>query len=90
MKPFKMFLHQKKSNMSARKDVILDVIGAQSTVIDLVDFCFTMGVASQATIHREIHEMIDAGFISSRVPPRDKRLVILRVTKKGRDYLSKL
>jgi DNA-binding PadR family transcriptional regulator len=90
MKPFKLFLHQKKSNMSARKDVILDVIGAQSTVIDLVDFCFTMGVASQATIHREIHEMIDAGFISSRVPPRDKRLVILRVTKKGRDYLSKL
>jgi DNA-binding MarR family transcriptional regulator len=90
MKPFFMFRYQKKSKMTFRKDLILDILGAQSTVIDLVDFCVTLGVASQATIHKEIHELIDANFISSRVPPRDKRLVILRITKKGRDYLSRL
>lgn len=91
MKPLQQYHRHNANGMNFRKDVILDALSEGScTTQYLMDACIHIGLGSQATLHREIHEMIDCGFISARVYKRDAREVILKITASGKKYLGAL
>lgn len=91
MKPLQQYHRHNANGMNFRKDVILDIMREGSCTIQaLMDACMTIGLASQATIHREIHELIDARYINSKKNWRDRRVVFVTITAKGKTYLEKL
>ena len=91
MKPLQQYHRQNANGMSFRKDVILDVLNeSPCTVQTLMDVCMDIKLASQATLHGEIHEMVKAGYISYKTNKLDSRVADLKITPSGKKYLEKL
>lgn len=91
MRPISQFDLHKKTGMNIRKDVILDVVGNSSCKVQwLLDLCMKIKLGSQATIHREIHELVKARYISAKTDYKDGRVVNLKINKKGQEYLDRL
>lgn len=91
MKPLQQYHRQNANLMSFRKDVILDILSeSPCTVQTLMNVCMDINLASQATLHREIHEMVDIGFISYKINKLDSRVADLKIAPSGKKYLEKL
>jgi len=92
MKPLEQFNRHVPTKMSFRKDVILDLLSRcpRSTISDLLFGCDQLDLGSQATIHRELHEMVKSKFINLTVSKQDRRIAFLKVSAAGKRYLEKL
>lgn len=91
MRPLQQYHRQNAHGMNFRKEVLLDALSeTPCTVQTLMDSCMEINLASQATLHREIHEMIELGLIDYQVNKYDRRVAQLKLTGNGKRYLRKL
>lgn len=91
MRPLTQYRQHKDKGMNFRKDVILDYLDScPRLVCDLIKVCVWSELGSQATIHREIHEMIDKKFIIAKRNKQDSRRILLSISASGKKYLEKL
>lgn len=92
MRPLQQFNLHAPNNMNFRKDVILDLISRteKCTVSEILDACSYLRLGSQATIHRELQEIIGSKFIKTSLCRKDGRIRYLRASALGKRYIERL
>lgn len=89
MNPLAHYRMHKKSGMNFRKDVILAIVNENScNVQSVLNYCININLGSLATIHRELHELIDAKYIATTKSKNDGRIINLKVSGRGYRYLE--
>ncbi len=90
MTPYSHHMTRQKAGMSVTAEILLDMVSHMQPVIgtSLKADAIEHGVASPATLQKEIHWLIDNGYLSFGKDKVDARKMPLSVTKRGRKHLS--
>jgi hypothetical protein len=87
--PFKHHQQRMSAGISVCAEIMLDICNshAMPTHRALKNFALIRRVASPATLHNAIHELIDAGMLKSTPSKADHRAKLLTITARGKKYL---
>jgi hypothetical protein len=89
MNPIKWHEKRLKTGMSVNSEILLDRVGQSPIKIsDLMKWGSENSVCSFATLHKEIHALINLGYASITLSEKDTRIKTLNITKEGKKYLE--
>lgn len=93
MTPFQHHGHRKQHGITVCAEILLSMVNREEDyhyrVMELVEEAITEDVASQATLVNNLSSLRKKGLVLFKENQRDRRNRYIRVTRKGKDYLSK-
>ncbi len=90
MSPYKLFLKCEQEGISLKASIILDMVAnyKEIAISAVMDNCLKLGLYSPAMAHRELHWLINNGYVICQESVMDKRAKLCSISRKGKAFLS--
>ena len=92
MTPFERHKHRHTFDMTGNAEVVLDIARKHpnNRIMEIVSIGVNSGLATTATVHKELMWLNKKGYVKVVDEDGDKRSKIVKLTIKGKNFLEKL
>lgn len=90
MRPLERHQTRIQKNLTSKGEIVLDIVGVlgDKTVMDIIECAIENKVATHATAHKELMNLIKERFVILTPSEADRRVKICQLSIKGKRYLE--